>query len=66
MPSGRNKDLREILRRAQKQGCVVTERNNGHYRIDTPMGPYYCSRTPSDWRVIMKIRKDLAKRGVDA
>jgi hypothetical protein len=63
---GRSKDLGYLLDRARKQGCTVTLRNNGHYKIDTPHGPYYCSRTPSDWRVLMKIRKDLAKRGVDA
>lgn len=59
-----NRDLRDLLAEAEKDGCTVERRRNGHLRINTPNGPVFCSSTPSDFRAVHKIRRDLRAKGV--
>lgn len=59
------KDLNVLLDRARSQGCTITLRRNGHYRVCLPNGSImFCSQTPSDFRAIHKIRAHLRREGL--
>jgi predicted RNA binding protein YcfA (HicA-like mRNA interferase family) len=59
-----NKDLNQLIERAEKQGWVVTVRNNNHLKWTAPNGGVvFTGFTPSDRRVTLNITKDLRKYG---
>ena len=63
-PSGLSKDVSKLLRGAEQQGCVVFK-GRKHYKVRCPEGPQITvSSTPSDRRVLHKIRKDFRRAGV--
>jgi predicted RNA binding protein YcfA (HicA-like mRNA interferase family) len=59
-----NKDVNELIKDAERQGWLVTITKNSHLKWTNPNGGlFYSSSSPSDWRVVMKIRKDLRMNG---
>lgn len=60
------KDLKALVRTAERAGWTVSRTRNDHYRWIHPQGgkPYFSSSTPSDSRAIRNIRHDLVKRGL--
>ena len=59
-----NKDVNNLIKDAEKQGWDVSLTNNSHLKWMGPAGQlFFSSSTPSDWRVVMKIKKDLRMNG---
>lgn len=59
-----NKDVNELIKDAERQGWLVTITKNCHLKWTNPNGGlFYSSSSPSDWRVVMKIKKDLRMNG---
>jgi hypothetical protein len=59
-----NKDVNDLIKEAEKQGWEVTMTKNSHLKWVSPLGGlFYSSSTPSDWRVVMKITRDLRMNG---
>jgi hypothetical protein len=64
MKRGTPKDLTQLIKAAEHQGWEVTISNSGHLRWVSPTGGIvFSSRTPSDRRVIPRIKQDLRMRG---
>lgn len=57
--------VRDLLRLASEQGWEIAKRPCGHYKATSPEGkPVFFSSSPSDYRAIHKIRKDLERNGL--
>lgn len=61
-----SKDLKPLIRKAEKQGWTVTRTRGDHLKWTGPSGgtPYFSSSTPSDSRAVINLEKDLLKRGL--
>ena len=58
------KRLGDILDTLRREGWIVRNRKNGHLKAVSPEGNVvFMSRTPSDWRALYKIRRDLKANG---
>lgn len=65
-PRVNNKDLRELLRKAQDQGCVITLSGQDHIRVTAPNGKIVmCPGTSRSIRTIKNTRAELRRIGVD-
>lgn len=63
--SGAHKDVRQLLRKAEAQGCTVSRTKSGHWRLSRPGRPYVTvANSPSDARSLKNARAD-AKRYLD-
>lgn len=59
------KELKSLLNLAVKQGWVVEQRSNNHYKLIAPNGKVvFTSSTPSDRRAIENIKRDLRANGL--
>jgi hypothetical protein len=59
-----NKDVNNLIKEAEGQGWQIVMTKSNHLKWLSPLGGlFYSSSTPSDWRVVMKIKKDLRMRG---
>jgi len=61
-----NKEIKQLMMQAIKQGWNVKVRNSGHMVWTSPnpkVGPIFSSQTPSDWRAIKKIKSQLRRAG---
>jgi predicted RNA binding protein YcfA (HicA-like mRNA interferase family) len=59
-----NKDLNQLIKKAQKQGWVVEESKGNHLRWVAPCGYVVISpKTPSDFRAIKYVLVALRKYG---
>lgn len=59
-----NKDVNVLIKQAERQGWNVTINKSSHLKWVSPMGGFFfSSSSPSDWRVVMKITKDLRMHG---
>jgi len=53
---------RELRSLARQQGWSVTPTRGGHLRLPKAgAGVVFASSTPSDWRVLTKVRADLKR-----
>lgn len=61
-----SKDLKPLLRSAEKQGWTISRTRGDHLKWTHPDGgmPYFSSSTPGDSRAVHNIRKDLMRRGL--
>lgn len=61
-----SKELRPLIREAQRQGWTVELTRRGRYRWTNPAGgtPYFSASTPSDRRAVHNIVSDLHRRGL--
>jgi len=61
-----SKDVKALMRRAEKQGWTVTRTRGCHLKWVSPVGgtPYFSSSTPSDKRAIANMTRDLERRGL--
>lgn len=61
------KDIRQLIKVAEKAGWVVGYDNSGHRSWIPPNGgvPVRTSSTPSDWRGLERIKNDLRRKGLD-
>jgi len=58
------KRLGDIFDTLRREGWEVTQRRNGHMKAKSPEGNVvFISRTPSDWRALEKIKRDLKHNG---
>lgn len=63
-PSSLKKDVKKLLKDAESKGCVVVM-GKRHYKVRCPQGRQITvSSSPSDHRVLHKIRKDFRKVGI--
>jgi len=54
------KDIRDLKRKAERDGWAVTLTNGGHWRWQSPQGVvFFSAQTPGDYRVIKKIKVRL-------
>ena len=61
---GAPKELKVLIERAKAQGWEVTKNNGNHLRWKSPTGAsVFTAGTPSDWRAIKNIMRDLRKYG---
>ncbi len=64
-----NKELKQILRAAKKQGWTVNQgRRNTHFRLvppDPTISAYVLSHSPSCRRAVQNAKSDLRKLGLD-
>ena len=59
-----NKDVNSLIKEAEKQGWRVIPTKNSHLKwVSAKGGFFFSSTSPSDWRVVMKITKDLRMNG---
>jgi aspartyl aminopeptidase len=59
-----SKDVNNLIKEAEDQGWVITMTKNNHLRWTSPLGGFFfSSSTPSDFRVVHKIKKDLRMHG---
>ena len=64
MNKARNKDLRELIKQAEKQGFNVKLTSGGHYRWTAPNGVFFFSASsPSDARALKNITQYLRING---
>jgi hypothetical protein len=60
------KELKELIKQAQKQGWIITPNNKNHYKWTSPSGAFFFSAgTPSDWRALKYIVQYLRKYGFE-
>ncbi|OIQ93546.1 hypothetical protein GALL_245060 [mine drainage metagenome] len=59
-PPRMKKPLRQLLEEFPQARARPTR--GGHWVISTPRGPVFVSATPSDWRVVRKVRAELRRR----
>lgn len=59
------KELRQLLREARRQGWRVERTKKGHYKLWPPDGgpPEILPGTPSDWRSLKNAIARLRRRG---
>jgi hypothetical protein len=58
------KRLGDILDTLRREGWRIVFRRNGHLKAVSPEGKVvFMSRTPSDWRALYKIKRDLKANG---
>jgi hypothetical protein len=59
------KEYQELLKLAEQQGWTVVRRNNTHLAWVSPTGAkVYSSATPSDWRAVLNLKRDLRRYGL--
>jgi predicted RNA binding protein YcfA (HicA-like mRNA interferase family) len=59
-----SKDVNNLIKEAERQGWLIVMTRNSHLKWTSPTGAFFfSSSTPSDWRVVMKITKDLRMNG---
>lgn len=62
MPS---KDIKALIRKAERSGWTATMTRSGHYKIEPPEAPmFFCSSSPSDHRALRKIQADFVRSGL--
>jgi hypothetical protein len=60
------KDIKQLTKKAEKQGWTVTVTGNTHLKWTSPQGEkVFSSMTPSDSFCLKKIIRDLKHRGYD-
>ena len=60
-----SKEYRELFEIAASQGWRVEQRKNTHLSWISPTGTkVFSSFTPSDWRAIQNLKKDLKRYGL--
>lgn len=60
-----NKEVRQLLRKAKKQGWDVSKRKSNHLLLESPDGATVmvpCS--PSDWRSMKNCEAELKRAGM--
>ena len=59
-----SKDVANLVKQAEAQGWVVTLSKGNHIKWTSPSGAsVFTASTPSDWRVLCNIKRDLRKYG---
>lgn len=63
---GADKDVRQLARKARKQGFVVEVLSGGHIRWTNPRTGDFCHghKTASDWRSLKDLKKRLRQIGL--
>ena len=58
------KDLKVLIKQAEQQGWEVGLTKSGHWRWISPTGKsIFCSKTPSDYRMILNFKRELKGLG---
>jgi len=58
------KDFEQLRKAAEKQGWTVSLTKGGHRKWKSPAGELvFSAQTPSDYRAIKNIIRELVKRG---
>lgn len=64
MALGAGKELKPIIRQAERQGWIVTQTKASHLRWKSPGGrSVFSALTPSDWRATRNILRMLKEAG---
>ena len=64
--SGHRSDMMKLLRRAEKEGCLVDRLTNGHWKITTPSGVVIrTSFSPGNAGAYRVTLRNLRKAGVE-
>lgn len=61
-----HRELKPLVKAAEKQGWTLGYTRRGHLKIVPPAGgaPIYASSTPSDWRSVKNTAAMLRRAGV--
>lgn len=60
----RNKDLQQLIYKAEKQGWIISRTKGSHLKWKPPQGQFVISAySPSDPRAIKNIVKELRRKG---
>lgn len=60
----RNKDLQQLIHKAEKQGWIISRTKGSHLKWKPPHGQFVISAySPSDPRAIKNIVKELRRKG---
>jgi len=66
MGMAKNKEIDRLMKLAVANGWTVVSSNGGHLKWIPPVGRFFFSAsTPSDYRAIKNIERDLKQRGLD-
>jgi hypothetical protein len=58
------KQIDTLIKSAREQGWTVERGKNNHYKWVSPLGGFFfSSSTPSDYRAIKNLERDLRSRG---
>jgi predicted RNA binding protein YcfA (HicA-like mRNA interferase family) len=58
------REMRQLMRRVEKQGFTTENTNGGHVKITSPDGkPIFASSSPSDGRAIKNLISQLRRLG---
>ena len=61
---GTPKELTILIRKAERQGWIVTRRHNNHLKWKSPDGTsVWSSGTPSDINAVFQIQRNLKQHG---
>lgn len=61
---GAPKELTVLIRKAERQGWIVTRRKNNHLKWQSPIGDsVWSSGTPSDINAVFQIQRNLKQHG---
>jgi hypothetical protein len=62
--SGLRKEVKKLVREAQRQGCTVRTGRRPHYKLTCPGGTVTLSSSPSSQGAIKNMRADLRRVGI--
>jgi predicted RNA binding protein YcfA (HicA-like mRNA interferase family) len=58
------KDIKQLIKKAEKQGWIVSLSKGGHLRWKSPDGKMlFCSATPGDVRMIKNHEAEMRRNG---
>ena len=58
-------DFKKLQEVAKEQGWTILRRTNTHLAWVSPTGEkVYSSATPSDWRAVLNLKRDLKRYGL--
>lgn len=58
------KEIKQLIKEAEDQGWVVSLTNGDHFKWLSPRGGvFFSAQTPSDWRAVKNVERDLKNHG---
>jgi predicted transcriptional regulator len=58
------RDIKQLIEKAQEQGWIIIKTSNNHYKWISPLGGlFYSASTPSDYKAIKNIKRDMKANG---
>lgn len=55
------KDIKKLRRECSKRGWVITVTGGAHLKWQHKNGFFFSASSPSDWRVLTKLKKQIVR-----